>query len=203
MNKYARKNKLSKLKRQTIEHRLSQVEAELLTLRELTRPLILEQEAIGEARNKFIISCDASFKKEGEVNLASIGYVLRSAALPEPISGTRPTQADTSNSAELDAIYGALSLLPMSMHTHTITNDSRIKCIQIVSDSKAALAWIQGLDTPKDNLISKVKTLKDLIRDIELLTNKPVVLSWKARNSTADLIKANKLAQETLGVRNR
>ncbi len=203
MTKYQRRARMKKNKEKTHEERIIRLENQILDLKAIIGPMALEQEAIIDARDKFMVTCDASYTQKNEVSYAAIGYVIRSAPLSEPIVASMPTTAKSSNEAELDAIYNGLRSLPTSLHTATIANDYRIKETIVVTDSKAAISWLEGTHKPSEALEAKVETLKELILNIRYLTQKPLRLVWKNRNSTADLIKANQMAQYTLGVKNR
>src|SRR6266403_764409 len=77
--------------------KLEQLQLDIKLLREDVRPMILEKEAIQESKDSVLISCDASWTKKS----ATIAFVIRSIAFKDSLKVSRPTNAHTSNEAEL------------------------------------------------------------------------------------------------------
>ena len=145
--------------------------------------------------NCITISCHASIEKDSE-NPASIGYVIN---FNDPkqinISSARFSRATTSDRANYDSIYFSLTTLIDLASGINIS-----KPINIVSDS---LLTIQQLNGEKECEDEKLKHKRDTIIELtEQLNNISIVFTWKPRNSTSDLIEANNLAQNLLGVKN-
>lgn len=180
-----------------LQDQVNLLREQLNSLKEDVRPFLLERDAINESKDRFLISCDASWTKTG----AAIAYVMRSITFKEPIRGTRPVASKTSNEAELDALYAALNEVA-SLYIHNITKDKRVKYIEIRSDSQLCINWITG---KRNCYIEKIKTkiniIRELVKGIEGLSGKSIKLAWRRRNSTYDLGIANDLAQETTGTK--
>lgn len=167
-------------------------------------PLVQHHEAEEEAKDRILISCDASCVN-GE--RAAVGVVIRSVSLQGPRERAKdlftiatPIKATSSNEAELDAIYMGLSTLNNTL-VHCL-HDRRVKFVEIRSDSQLCIGWISGRKKAKlPKLINKIDVIKETIKGLTLLSGKAIKVYWRRRNSTHDLNLANSLAQETNGVK--
>lgn len=138
------------------------------------------------------ISCDASIK-ENPGGPASIGYVIRR-PVEDGVPALKMAQvvsANTNNEAEYDAIYqGLLTFVGL-------VNRPKYP-IKIMSDSQLVVNQLLGTYTINNDILKrKAAAIHALATSIPV----PVVIEWRARNSTPDLTEANFLAQDILGVR--
>jgi ribonuclease HI len=179
-----------------IRAELDLLREQINSLKENVRPFILERDAILESRDRLLISCDASWTDKA----AAVAFIMRSITFKDPYKVSCPTRANSSNVAELDALYMALDNLS-SMHLHTL-KDKRVKYVEIRSDSQLCINWITGKKNCHiESIRNKVLVIKDLVKGLEALSGKEIKFSWRKRNSTFDLIEANYLAQTKINVK--
>lgn len=194
------RRKRHKEKVDNFQVQLNLLKDQIDSLKQDIRPMMLEREALNESKDRLLISCDASWKKVDDRAYATIAFIMRSVALPEPHRVCMPSNALTSNESELDALYSALDTL-QGMHMHTLKN-TKIKFIELRSDSQLCINWITG---KRNCYIQKIKNklavIRDTIKGIESLSGKSIKLVWRKRNSTHDLQAANNLVQEANGVK--
>jgi ribonuclease HI len=141
--------------------------------------------------DKIIISCDASITKNPGGD-AAVGFVIRfpeKEEIPE-IKMSRRTPSKTNNEAEYDAVYEGLVTL-FNKHTPLYP-------VEVRSDSMLVVRQLNGTyKSNKPELSRKAQSIHELVR----ATGHPVTIEWRERNSTPDLMSANFLAQDLLGVK--
>ena len=161
------------------------------------KPIVQEMEAIHDAKDKIVISCDASIT-QNPGGAASYGCVIRFPG-ESPLSYSGNTPAATNNEAELDAIYQGVRGYA-GLHLHSATG---IKTIDIRSDSRICIDLLSGKKkTEIPRLKHKVECILEQVKAVTTITGKNIKFTWRRRNSTADLEKANNAAQDVLGVKN-
>ena len=141
------------------------------------------------------ISCDASIL-ENPGGPSAVGFVIDFAKNEQAnLSTARFCKAKTNNQAEYDAIFFALSaLIDLCGGAHISVP------INVVSDSLLVVDQLNGEKKCHDE---KLKHKRDSILEIAgSLPSTSVIFSWKPRNSTPELKKANDMAQNLLGVKN-
>jgi len=135
-----------------------------------------------------IISCDASIKNNPG-GPAAIGYVIQDRD-KAPFVNAQLVPATTSNQAEYDAVYIALSTFC------TLNNNPGCK-VEIVSDSLLVIQQLRGEINCNDETLNKKR---GIILELVAALPFPVEFSWRPRNSTPGLESANYSAQDALGV---
>lgn len=185
------KKKTVRRDRKTIQKRIRELENQVASLKQIVRPIELETTAQVEAKNKLIISCDAAFRDDKSTRGA---IVMRAPKPAEKISLPYECGAANCNEAELTAIYTGISSL-LNLHMHLL-NNSKIESIEVRSDSKTCIDWINKSSYPKDYQ-NKIEAITDCSKALTALTALEVKFVWRRRNSTSDLLAAHNLTQQS------
>lgn len=140
-------------------------------------------------RNHIVVSCDASIK-QNPGGPASVGIVIEFPDHRPELAMSRPSKAETNNQAEYEAIYFALMTL-FNLHNNPGS------MVEIRSDSRLA---IEQLNKEMECRDESLRNKRDII--LEFVEKLPVEVrfTWRPRNSTQALKKANYLAQDELNV---
>lgn len=169
-----------------LQKRITGLENRLAIIAKTLEPLIMEQQAIQEAEDKIIISCDASLLEDG---IASTGVVIRTFG-NKPYEFRKIIPCKDSNEAELGAIYNGIDNFTL------LFSNAKIKGkrpnIEIRSDNRTCIKLIRkNQDGPLKN---KVELIQANIKGLESLLEVKVDVVWKKRNSTFDLKLAHNIA---------
>jgi len=136
-----------------------------------------------------IISCDASIKVNPG-GPASIGVVIQVPGKEKNLEIAQITADKTNNQAEYNAIYtGLMTLCNLNNHMNYE--------IEVRSDSQLAIKQIKGEIVCNDE---KLANKRDAIRELAAALPMPVKWTWRPRCSTQELMEANYLCQDVLGV---
>ncbi len=149
-----------------------------------------EEKVNTQAAPQVIISCDASIK-QNPGGPASVGVVIQ---FPDPekkdLEFARYSPATTNNQAEYDAVYIGLTSLM------NLCNNPGCP-VEVRSDSQLVIKQLKKEMECKDQKLAKKR---DLILELIQALPVPILFEWRPRNSTKELLRANHLAQDLLGV---
>lgn len=148
-----------------------------------------EEELITKELDHVILSCDASTKKNPG-GPSSVAFVIREPG-KKPQAIARPSPATSSNQAEYDAIYEALTTY------FNLINNPGCK-VEVRSDSKLAVYQLNGDMKCRDKDLERKR---DLILELVKALPVPIEFIWLPRNSTTDLATANFKCQALLNVK--
>ncbi len=161
----------------------------LLKLREALTDEEEQEELTNEQEEpRVIISCDASIK-QNPGGPASVGVIIQVPG-QKAISLAKGTPSTTNNQAEYDAVYTGLITL------FNLINNPGIP-VEVRSDSQLVIRQLKKEIECKDKKLAKKR---DLILELLTVIPVPVIFEWRPRNSTKELLQANHLAQDLLGV---
>lgn len=138
--------------------------------------------------NHILISCDGSITKNPG-GRCTVGVVIQMPGKPN-IEVARFVPAKTNNEAEMDAIYEGLNTLLMLQVAPAYS-------IEVVSDSQIV---INGFNKPESLSAERLVRRRNMILERIQNVRDKVKFTWKPRNSTPGLNKANMLAQSLNGV---
>ena len=152
---------------------------------------ILEQREIKHT----VISCDGSITKNPGGQCA-IGVVIEIPGKADIEIARIVPRSSTNNEAEMDAIYEGLSTISKLQVAPGKRAPGSNK-IEIVSDSQVVVNGLTGkYSLQAEGLARRKEFINELVSQIQA----DVVFTWKERNSTPGLNRANELAQTINGV---